>query len=76
VFHAVAAGARRLQAVAVTCLDAPPDATSSLLMPCGACRQVIAEFARRDTPIYIDNGGDWTLDDLLPHSFALGRGDC
>jgi cytidine deaminase len=71
IFHAIAAGARRLQAVALSCPDAPGDAQANELMPCGACRQVIAEFARGDTPVYVDRAGDWTLDLLLPQPFTL-----
>ena len=40
-------------------------------MPCGACRQVIAEFASPATPIYVDGVGDYRLKDLLPLAFAL-----
>ena len=44
IFAAVAAGARRITALAVTSSGA------DLLSPCGACRQVIAEFTRRRRP--------------------------
>ena len=43
--------------------------------PCGGCRQRIAEFSDDDTRlIVIDDDGEWhnyTLSDLLPHSFHL-----
>jgi cytidine deaminase len=42
-------------------------------MPCGACRQVIAEFAAEETPIAVDEVGTMTLSELLPHPFALER---
>lgn len=71
VFQSVAAGARRIAAVALTCLDAPADAPAELRMPCGACRQVIAEFASPAAPIYVDGVGDYRLKDLLPLAFAL-----
>lgn len=42
--------------------------------PCGACRQVMAEFLTKDTPIYLANISglieDYTLKDLLPHAFT------
>ncbi|MGH7534484.1 MAG: cytidine deaminase, partial [Gemmatimonadales bacterium] len=63
---AVAAGARRFRrAVVVT--DADPPAA-----PCGACRQVLAEFGL-DLPI--DGVGPkgtvrWTLAQLLPAAFG------
>ena len=71
VFQAVARGKRRIDAVAVTCPDAPPDAPPSARMPCGACRQVIAEFGGPDTPIVVDGAGQFRLADLLPEGFVL-----
>lgn len=71
VFTAVAAGARVIEAVAV--------ATEDGGTPCGACRQVLAEFAPRDgSPLVVllldRDGGiihDTTLDALLPNAFTL-----
>jgi cytidine deaminase len=40
-------------------------------MPCGACRQVLAEFAGPETPVVVDRVGRLTLADLLPHAFRL-----
>jgi cytidine deaminase len=74
IFSAVAAGARRISALAVTASGA------DLLSPCGACRQVLAEFAAPEVPVYCDAPGGshcWTVSELLPHAFAasrLGRG--
>jgi cytidine deaminase len=45
IFTAVAAGARRIEAVAVTSRRLRP------ISPCGACRQVIREFAAEDVPV-------------------------
>jgi len=57
----------RLRAVAVANLNDAPS------MPCGACRQTLAEFAPDPTPIlYPGEGGspqETTLGDLLPHAF-------
>lgn len=43
--------------------------------PCGACRQVLAELAPADCPIYsISPDGrqrKWTVQELLPDSFVL-----
>ncbi len=39
--------------------------------PCGACRQVIAEFADPDSPIHVDGVGMCKAADLLPHPFRL-----
>ena len=44
------------------------------LTPCGACRQVLAEFSRPDTIVTSrsDDGrvGTWTVADLLPDAFG------
>ena len=70
---AVAAeGARmRLAAVAVYV------AGETAFPPCGACRQVIAEFAAPDVPVvYRGKGGAavvTTIGALLPQAFRLGR---
>jgi len=67
VFAAVLAGARRLAAVAVS----GPDGTTTT--PCGACRQVLAEFGAPDVPLtYARADGGWsdtTLGELLPVAF-------
>jgi homotetrameric cytidine deaminase len=79
VFAAVLAGATGLAAVAVT----GPDGVTT--PPCGACRQVLAEFGSPDVPLsYARADGSWsdtTLGELLPAAFepaaldaARGRG--
>ena len=65
VFKAVSEGHRRILAVAV--------ATDNAGSPCGACRQVLTEFAG-DVPLYLvdaaGNGRDTTLYTLLPDHFG------
>lgn len=65
VFTAVASGARSFRALAV--------ATGPGASPCGACRQVLREFAP-DLPIYIaDAAGNYrstSLAALLPDAFG------
>jgi len=65
---AVAAGARELVAVAVaTDLDEPA-------RPCGACRQVLAEFGAGMAVAMIGRAGarvDTSLDVLLPEPFTF-----
>jgi cytidine deaminase len=44
--------------------------------PCGACRQVLAEFMAQDAPIFFPYSGAIerrTLAELLPFSFELSR---
>jgi len=41
--------------------------------PCGACRQVLNELLKKDTPIYLSNGVETVtknIDELLPMSFG------
>jgi cytidine deaminase len=71
-FAAVLAGFRRFDAIAVACVDAAEGAATNLLMPCGACRQVLAEFAASATPVIVDRVGSFRLDELLPLAFRLG----
>ena len=70
-FAAVLAGAGPIEAVAVACVDAPEGPDPALLMPCGACRQVLAEFAAPETPVIVDRVGTFRLDELLPRAFRL-----
>jgi cytidine deaminase len=67
---AVAAGARRIVAVAVI------TAASPLGSPCGACRQVLAEFALDDALVVLagprgDRRETHALGALLPAAFRL-----
>lgn len=70
---AIASGAKRISAVAVVAGSSEP------VMPCGACRQVLAEFATRDAMIYSATPGRQRafvavpLRELLPASFELRR---
>lgn len=73
VFAAVAAGARRIDAIAMACIDADYGSPTESLMPCGACRQVMAEFGSASLPVYVDRLGTFTLGELLPHAFRLPR---
>src|SRR3954453_13398398 len=43
IFAAVTAGVTRIEAVALACPDVPDGTDPFLSMPCGACRQVMAE---------------------------------
>jgi cytidine deaminase len=70
-FAAVLAEAGPIEAVAVACLDAPDPSDPALLMPCGACRQVLAEFASPGATVLLDRVGTFLLADLLPSAFRL-----
>jgi cytidine deaminase len=68
VFQAVAGGVQQLLAIAI--------ATTKGVTPCGACRQVLSEFAE-DMPILLVDPAapmnlvEMSLNQLLPHRFML-----
>jgi cytidine deaminase len=62
---AVGAGARAFRRIAVV-TDGPP------VMPCGACRQVLAEFGPSLAGVS-EGTRHWTLADLLPVPFLRNR---
>lgn len=72
-FTAVAAGAREFRRLAVSCLRAASNGAPDSQMPCGACRQVMAEFMESDTTVIVDGAGVWSLTDLLPVAFRLSQ---
>lgn len=76
IFKAISEGARQIRRLAVACTNDVP------CMPCGICRQVMAEFAVPDFyclcaagpepgPGEPDRVRSLTLDDLLPNRFFL-----
>ncbi len=71
IFRAIASGARRIEAIAVACIDAPAGGPPESLMPCGACRQVMAEFGGNDLLIHVDRVGSFRLAELLALPFRL-----
>ena len=71
IFSAIAAGHREIDVLAVSCIDVASDAPQSERMPCGACRQVMAEFGRAEMPVLIDGVGEVPLAKLLPAPFKL-----
>jgi homotetrameric cytidine deaminase len=66
IFKAVSEGAKRFAAIAIAAENAAP-------WPCGACRQVLNEFAP-DIRVLVTWGdgqtGEMSLSDLLPHGFG------
>jgi cytidine deaminase len=70
-FTAVAAGHRRVERLAVTCVDASSDLGPDGRMPCGACRQVMSELMGPDAEVLVDGVGTFTVRDLLPRAFTL-----
>ncbi len=70
VMAAVAGGARRFRRIVVVADADPP------VSPCGACRQVLAEFGGELIVEGVGPAGTrrWALRELLPDGFALDRG--
>lgn len=69
IFKAISEGEKNFRAMAV--IADSKDAVS----PCGACRQVMAEFFTEDVTIYLTNltgkTKEITVAELLPYSFKL-----
>jgi len=68
---AVAAGHRRFERIAIALPDAPPGSPPTAFMPCGACRQFLAEFVGADFPVLIDGVGEFRFDEIFPYPFVL-----
>ena len=72
VFKAISEGNRDFKAIAIWAEKTP----NHHITPCGACRQVIAEFFPPDALVYWTNPetGEWEsepVSSLLPHQFSL-----
>jgi cytidine deaminase len=68
VFNAVSNGYRKFKKIAIITSEGKG------IMPCGACRQVLAEFSENMEVITLDKEGNvirFKLNDLLPHAFRL-----
>lgn len=69
--RAVSEGVRKIDAVAVACIDAPSVAGA---YPCGRCRQIMSEFGVDHVHVTAGSGSkvmSHTLDELLPYRFKL-----
>lgn len=71
IFKAVSAGDANFNKLAVI------GNTAEVISPCGACRQVMAEFFDENVLIYLSNLSgsveETTISQLLPHSFTLKK---
>jgi cytidine deaminase len=70
-FSAIAAGHREFAAMAIVADG------EQLPFPCGACRQVMAEFCKAGMPVFVASASDldafqqMSLGDLLPKTFRF-----
>ena len=70
IFNAISAGAKDLEAIAIM------SSGEERVTPCGACRQVMAEFNPDLQLILADDKGnyqEYTLAELLPEMFSLEK---
>jgi cytidine deaminase len=68
---AVAAGVRKIDQLAVVCIDAS-DVEGAY--PCGRCRQIMSEFGVDTVLVVAGEGSEvraHSLDELLPHRFTF-----
>ncbi|MGA8760657.1 MAG: cytidine deaminase, partial [Stellaceae bacterium] len=70
-YNGIAAGHHTIDALAVNCLDGDVSEAVGARMPCGACRQVMRELLRPNSPIVVVDIGIFFIDELLPLSFFL-----
>ncbi|MBU1225585.1 MAG: cytidine deaminase [Actinobacteria bacterium] len=67
--HAVSSGARKLDTVAVACIDA-----DEIGYPCGNCRQMMVEFGVDRVLVDGPDGHvEHTLEELIPHGFKFAE---
>lgn len=68
--HAVSTGVRRIETVAVACIDATGVEQA---MPCGRCRQIMNEFGVRRVLVTSGDGavGSFGFEELFPHPFRI-----
>lgn len=73
VFKAVSEGKKEFEAIAV--VGGKNGKIEDFCPPCGVCRQVLAEFCKKDFKIILAKSTDeykiMTLEQLLPESFSL-----
>jgi len=58
-------------AIAIACVDAPPDAPLGYRAPCGACRQWLFELAPEAEIFLAGDERTYRAADFLPHGFRF-----
>lgn len=70
-FNAISNGEKEFQAICI--VGGKNGFITDYAMPCGACRQALAEFCDESLKVYVgiaeDNIKEFTLGELLPYSF-------
>lgn len=74
-FSAIANGEKEFDSICI--VGGKNGEITDYAMPCGACRQVLAEFCNEDFKVYVGiNEADikeYTLNELLPYSFNKSK---
>ncbi len=74
-FSAIASGEREFQAICV--VGGKNGEITDYAMPCGVCRQALAEFCDDDFKVYVcineNDIKEFTLSELLPYSFDKAK---
>lgn len=74
-FSAFASGERKFKAICV--VGGRKGEITDYAMPCGACRQVLAEFCDADFKVFVGKSEndikEYTLGELLPYSFCKSK---
>lgn len=74
-FSAIANGEKEYEAILI--VGGKNGVVTDYAMPCGACRQALAEFCNADFTVYVgvneDDIKEFTLGELLPHSFDKSK---
>lgn len=74
-FSAISNGEKEFEAICI--VGGKNGEITDYAMPCGACRQALAEFCNKDFKVYIgldeDNIKAYTLNELLPYSFNKSK---
>lgn len=72
IFSMIAGGKKSIAALAIW-MPTRGRRLGNSAMPCGACRQVISEFAKPSTQIYVLGSKSQTVRTLLPFAFRLKK---
>lgn len=70
-FKAISNGERSFCKMAI--VGGPEGSINELCTPCGVCRQVMAEFCKKDFVLVLgtpEKFGEYTLEQMLPYSFS------
>ncbi len=69
IFSAKTQGMQYIQSIAVV------GQTNDVISPCGACRQIIAEFSNSDTTVILGNDKGvyrlYSIEEIIPFAFTL-----